>query len=821
MLWEQIANTFESLLELSGDDRDLELGALEHSDPDLFKSVTALLKAHNEAELFLSPPGESTASQVFADNLPTLSAGSPIGRYRIIRTIARGGMGTVYEAARADDEYNQRVAIKVAHLFLTSEASRIRFQQERQALATLTHPNITRILDGGSTDDGTPYLVMELVDGVPLIEYCRTHHLSIRASLNLFTTVCEAVHHAHQKLIIHRDIKPNNILVDSNHAVKLVDFGIASIQLPSTMTVGNASAILNQPHTPGYASPEQIRDEPPTTATDLYSLGMVLLDILDTVDAEKVTQSTTDANQSLVDRIDESSHPDELKAILHKCTNRESSNRYSSVILLAGDVEHYCEHRPVVAFSNRSAYRLRKFLYRHRRPTAAILAGLILSCGAVGYWIQQARTEHKLAIQQRSSIGESIELLERIVATSDPYRTGATASIGSILTDADVFLSSGDEQLKPEVEAGVRLALGRIHLRLLNLAQAIPYLQRSLDIYEAERDSDDLVIAECLTLLAMARAESSWDLGKDPTGVVAMQERALNIRRDQLGDQHPEVARTLMYAGCCMWAESRNRPDFSLIEVPFLEAMDICQTQGLTDTPLYAELLSHYGNALAGQLRVPEAEAAFAESLALYEQLPAHESRFELQALLNHARHLKYLGRLDESQAQRARFDHIAPTGQKFIELEKHYRKDVNYYASNGDRAAVGIALRNLLEFSCSRIGADNDAIAVPEMSSLRSMILDGEWETIQPQLLNMIDTLQELNLLHTSTGFTTLHTAALLAANHQDYVTGITLLQTLQASEMKHSPDPEAVHAHWQLKIDQWNRMSEANNDNDHKSDH
>jgi len=273
--WRQIRGVFDHAVALPVAERVSYLDSACASDSDLRSEVESLLASNSQAEAgFLNVPAVNLAKPT--PNLAPARVGRRIGAYEILEEIGHGGMGEVYRAGRADGQYEKEVAIKLVRGGYDTAAVLDRFRHERQILASLDHPNIARLLDGGTTDDGIPYLVMELIEGTRIDEYCDAHALNITERLRLFLQVCSAVQYAHQRLVIHRDIKPGNILVTKEGVPKLLDFGIAKILDPSA----GAEATIAGPLTPEYASPEQIRGEPITTATDVYSLGVVLYQLL-------------------------------------------------------------------------------------------------------------------------------------------------------------------------------------------------------------------------------------------------------------------------------------------------------------------------------------------------------------------------------------------------------------------------------------------------------------------------------------------------------------------------------------------------------------
>ncbi len=363
-----------------------------------------------------------------------LACGTRIGPYRILEPVGRGGMATVYLAARRDGELSKRVAIKV--MSGRCEAGLAgRFRSERQVLADLDHPNVARFLDGGTAEDGRPYLVMEFVDGLPIDEHCDSRQLSVAERLELLEAVCRAVDHAHRHHVVHRDIKPRNILVTGDGVVKLLDFGIAKLLPPRThLDPVDATCTGLQPMTPGYASPEQICGEDVTPASDVYALGLLAYKLLtDRLpfgepsgpkegrggygapglldwrlrQMERLLRGDLPVGPSAavtgrkVDR--------DLDAIVLKALALEPRERYASAAALADDIRRHLDGRPVTARRGSFVYRLMKWLRRHR--LAAVLAALLLMAFvffSVALARQSARLEAAQALIEQISHGDQI-----------------------------------------------------------------------------------------------------------------------------------------------------------------------------------------------------------------------------------------------------------------------------------------------------------------------------------------------------------------------------------------------------------------------------
>ncbi|HSA57829.1 MAG TPA: serine/threonine-protein kinase, partial [Gemmatimonadaceae bacterium] len=273
--WRRLQEIFAQAHAVAGEERERLLRELAAAEPDLVVEVRTLLAADAQGGIM------DVVSPRLTPLTRVLEAADPdrVGAYRVIRELGRGGMGVVYLAARADGQFDQQVAIKLIGATNADDPLHRRFLAERQILAGLTHPNIARLLDGGITDDGRPYFVLEYVDGLPITAWCDAHRLDVRARLRLFADVCAAVQHAHQNLVIHRDLKPTNILVSHDGRVHLLDFGIAKLIDP-TLAAASATRHELRAMTPEYASPEQVRGDPLTTASDIYSLGVLLYVLL-------------------------------------------------------------------------------------------------------------------------------------------------------------------------------------------------------------------------------------------------------------------------------------------------------------------------------------------------------------------------------------------------------------------------------------------------------------------------------------------------------------------------------------------------------------
>ncbi len=461
--------------------------------------------------------------------------GRRIGPYRLERLLGQGGTGEVYLAARTGD-FEKRVALKLIQCGADCEEIEARFRAERQILARLEHPLIARILDGGTTGDGRPYLVMEYVDGEPLDRYCETHGLSLRQRLELFRQVCAAVAAAHRSLVVHRDLKPGNVLVTAGGTVKLLDFGIAKLLAPdpaSTATDPGGPLLL----TPGWASPEQLRGDPITTVTDVYSLGVVLYQLL----AGRHPYPPELAGwQELVKQVCDREPPapstvagcarklaGDLDAIVGKAMRKQPERRYGSVERLSEDVRRHLAGLPVRAREGGWSYRAGKLVRRYKAALAMLL--LVLGVGAatsVLWW--RAERERAGAVRARSRAETVSVFLENLFATADP---GA----GAVVTVRQT-LDSGRDQLagelldEPEIRAELLATLGLVYHKLYLYDDALELKEEALATRRVADPSDRHALAVDLNNLGRL----FYDLG-DHAAAGAYYRQALAMW-ERLGD---------------------------------------------------------------------------------------------------------------------------------------------------------------------------------------------------------------------------------------------------------------------------------------------
>ena len=564
--WHRVKVLLEEAIALDAAERSSFLDRASCGDSELRSEVASLLSSHEQAGTgFLKTAVLDLKQSMPANN----RAGRRIGVYQIVEEIGHGGMGEVYRACRADGQYTKEVAVKLVRGGFDSAFVQERFRNERQILASLDHPNIGRLLDGGTTDDGVPYLVMELIEGTRIDSYCDEQKLSISQRLQLFRYVCSAVQYAHQRLVIHRDIKPSNILVTKEGAPKLLDFGIAKILDPA-LGAGSETTMA-RPMTPEYASPEQIRGEPITTASDVYSLGVVLYQLLTgrspypgetrsshdlaraVCETDPGRPSTAVVKPQTVRSSEEIEHiaPEkfsspreaspaklqrrlagDLDNIVLMALRKEPQRRYTSVEHFGEDIRRHLEALPVTATKGSWRYRAGKFVTRNKvsvTATAVVMLALVAGIAATVREARVARRQAEIASAERVRAEKRFNDVRKLanslifeIHDSIQDLPGATPSRKLLLDRAVEYLdklsqdSSGDWDLQRELAWGYqRLSTVQGDTSQSNLGQisaAEVSFRKSIGLFEAVAKANPRNLTDQLNLAMAYRRRAFTDI---------------------------------------------------------------------------------------------------------------------------------------------------------------------------------------------------------------------------------------------------------------------------------------------------------------------
>lgn len=699
--WHDIDSLFLAALDLPEHRRAGFLDRACDGAPALREGVEVLLRAHGEAGTFLEQPVEAVCDPPWADVLngvgdparfdvagvPVDRTGQRLGPYRLTARIGRGGMATVYLAERADGQWEQRVALKVVRRGLDTEDVLRRFTAERQILSSLGHPNIARLLDGGTTDDGLPYLVMEHVEGAPITTYLDERRAGVDERLRLFLDVCRAVQYAHRNLVVHRDLKPANILVTGEGRVKLLDFGIAKILDPSVG--GSATRTGFQPLTPEYASPEQVRGERVTTASDVYALGLLLCELLSgrrpyevrvlsparlenailesrpARPSSLVTPEAAHVRRTRQDRLVRVLRGD-LDLIVLAAVRKEPERRYASADALAADVERFRAMRPISARPDTIRYRARTLL--RRRPwLAPATAAAALAAGAYLFTIDRharaLEVERNVATAQAERAEAVKDFLADVFLAANPLE-GEIRSAGDLVTFGIEWADSAlvDE---PDIHFEVLTTLGRSAYWIGRITTARALLERTAQLEERVRtDLDPMGLWWGRQYLGAARYAMADYEAAESTYVQTI-ERYGPI----LGARSEPVGRTLNVLG---WLYHETG-DLERAERTYREALAIHGESSGRRSSEYATALENLGLVFADQGHPGAGEPLVRQALAIRRDVlgPSHpNTAFGLRSL---GRVLHRLGDVEAAEALlrdavARRRGLLGPTHHKFAE---------------------------------------------------------------------------------------------------------------------------------------------------------
>ncbi|MGD8495429.1 MAG: serine/threonine-protein kinase [Gemmatimonadales bacterium] len=621
--WHEVDELLRRVLDLPSAQRSGFLARETKDDGELRSAVEDMLRAVEEAGPFLEGSVEDLWDLPWQDLLPAPApgraapieteeaafdrSGERLGAYRLLRRLGRGGMATVYLAERADGLWEQQVAVKILRRGLDTEDVVRRFHAERQILSSLDHPNVARLLDGGSTPDGLPYLVMEYVEGTPITRYCDEHGLSIGARLRLFQDVAAAVQRAHRHLVVHRDLKPSNILVDDEGRVKLLDFGIAKILDPTLE--GDPTRTAARPLTLAYASPEQVTGAAVTTASDVYQLGLLLCELLagrrpyevtslsparrerrileaeparpsDLVTPEAAARRSTDP-KLLAARL-----RGDLDTIVLHALRKEPEARFESVASLLDDVGRHLRGEPVSVQPATMAYRASKFIRRHRAGVAAAVLVVLLLGVSAAVSLVQARHATRQRDRARAEAARAEQVtgfISDLFGATDPNEAGGDTITAIELLDIGADRALENLEGDPRTQAAILSEIGSIYIARGLFDRARPLIERSIAFRRStgadtaalivdlrqlgtvigrnDPEAGNRVLAEAVDLaeaylppddprLAMALVDRADGIRMSPATErsetwAGMLDRAIAILRAADGDVRAELARAL------------------------------------------------------------------------------------------------------------------------------------------------------------------------------------------------------------------------------------------------------------------------------------
>ncbi len=792
--WEAVLELFEQAMAKPEPDRDAFVQRTCDGDPQLLRAVRGMIAADRQADNILDQPlvercGVRATPRLAtaAVSPPTLpsdgSGGLPvvgwppryplvepdwIGPYRIIRQIGQGGMSTVYLASRDDDTYHKQVAIKVVRHDLEHEPILRRLRAERQILASLEHPNIARLYDGGTTDEGLPFFVMEYVEGEPIDLYCDHYGLTVDQRLTLFHKVCQAVHHAHQNLVIHRDLKPTNILVDRSGDPKLLDFGIAKVLNPTAWALDiEPTRTVHRMLTPSYASPEQYRGKLVSTAGDVYSLGVLLYELLtgrlpfdfaglSPAEVERQLIETEPKAPSMAVSSDTAASGSpalprsgaqalfaggrwlsktlagDLDAIVLKALRSLPQARYGSAEQLAAEIERYRTGLPIQARQGSWRYRSYKFAQRHRALLAATAAtGLLLLVVAITIMQQAARVaqERDQAQRERNQKSAIITLFEDLIAEADPLRGNDRDLTVRELLGGSSQLLVGRLTDQPATRAALLHTTGGMLAELASLADARAHLEEAIALRTANLGPDHPETAASMGKLARVLLE----LG-ELTEAERLGRRSVDLLRQRHDPDPIALSAALRSFALVLWA----RNDLDNAAARAREALDLVADgqPSLHDTARSLSL-NLLGQLEAQRGQYDRAAAATRRSLAIVEQRYGEESPRLIPILNNLALALRWSNELEEAEQMylRARALILASYGENHQVFAVSSNNLGGVRFARGDYDGAASAYSEARHTMSETLGADHWRVFFVETNLASARIRLGDIATAEHDL--------------------------------------------------------------------------------------
>lgn len=664
--WRKIEELFEKASELSPDERISYLKNECGDDNEIFDEVISLLNADDN----IHPVLNKKASDLINIEQKLNFIGQQIGSYKIIEEIASGGMGTVFLAERSDGIFEQKVALKIIKPGLSTISIIRRFQNERQILANLQHPNIARLFDGGVTDDRRPFFTMEYVEGIPIDEYCDKNKLNINERLDLFKKVCETVQYAHNNLVIHRDLKPSNILIQKNGEIKLLDFGIAKVLSAESENEDLPTITQTEIHlmTPEYSSPEQIRNSKISVSTDVYSLGLVLYKILSGKSAhefqsrtfnefekvicdQQIIKPSTIINSSISEtKVFENRkvQPEKLRKILNgdldniclMALRKEPERRYASVEMFAFDIQRYLDDLPILARKESFTYSAKKFIVRHKTAVIANIALFFIINGLILFYTIQLKEQRDKANLEAKKAEQVASFLQDLFLVSDPNK-----SLGETIT-ARELLDKGASKLKvsldEEVEVKSQLlnTIGKVYTNLGLYSSAEEIFLNLKENKELPLADKTTYVETLINLATVYRSEGKYD----SAGVMLKNMR--NNRYYYFEDDHPLLAQLFNNLGSYYYETAQ----FDSSDYYYKKAESIFRKNYGRKSIELADVMYNLGVLEFDSGNLSKSDSLYRKSLELFTELRGELDGKTATAQNELASVLRHRGKFDEAE---------------------------------------------------------------------------------------------------------------------------------------------------------------------------
>ena len=763
---ERVSEIFDVAMDLAPPERAGYLDTACAGDPGLRAEIEALLSAADRATGWIHGLAGRLGLDALQDDPDTVLPEARIGPYRLVRLIGRGGMGSVYLAERADEHFEKLVALKLLPMGLRDAERRRRFLAERQILAGLSHPHIAALLDGGVTGDGTPYFVMEHVDGRPIDDFCDAQGLDLDARIDLFLQVCDAVAAAHRNLVVHRDLKPPNVLVDAEGRVKLLDFGIAK-----TLEDGDETQMGPRPMTPRYAAPELFAGGVVTTAADVYSLGVLLQELLVGVGprgAEPVPR-TGPGESTWDEEAPPPSHcatrplegdpadPEErarrrgttpgglrvrlqgdLDRIVQMALRPEPDRRYRSVDEFAADLRRYRADLPVRARPLTPGYRARKFVRRHRIPvlasTAAGLLAIAVAVLGIMHVVSTTRQARVIAAE-RDRAEQMRDFLVETFLNSDPNVNRGEEVTARELLDRGAAVVEEKLDGQPLSQALMMATMADVYVTLALNDRARPLLERARSLHEELGTTDGPDHAGVILQLALVEEQTGhYDAAR------ALAEQAIELQRS-LGDME-----ALAHACILLGRVYQRQGDLETASIHLTEAVRLQREHLGPETEAVALGLTNLASLYQQQGDLERAESMHREALRIRRALYGSDHLKLIESLYSLGVVTRRLGRLDEAQS---RYEEALDITARLV--PEGYADDA--YMHNGlgfihlDRGELDLAAGRFtrsIELSRRFHGDRHPNVGIVLASLGHVRVLQGRCDEARPRLEESLSILRE-----------------------------------------------------------------------------
>jgi len=663
--WKNTEAEFDAFFDLSESKKKERLETLREESPQLYEDLKNLLELAENSQNFLEEGRDKYLNTLFKD-LAAESAPETeedfvprkVGRYKLLKPIGRGGMGNVYLAERVDGLFERKTAIKFVRTELNNREVKKRFNREKKIQASLDHPSIARLYDASTDEHGVPFLVMEYVDGHPITTYSNENQLSVKQRVELFISVCQAVQYAHQNLIIHRDLKPSNIMVNPEGECKLLDFGIAKL-LDQSGDLPELTRSGQQYFSMKYAAPEQIQNRPVNTLTDVYSLGVLLYQLLTGSLPYTITEQTTygEFERKICDEpvpkpssiIRKSKDlykqlQGDMDNIILKALEKSPDRRYRSAEALADDLKRYLHNLPVSARPVGVVYRSRKFIQRNKKISSFAAVLLILILSGLYYHTTEISEERDIAEIQRdlaeleaAKTARVSEFVVSLFEQSDPYSSsGKELTVGNILAQGRDRIETLDEA--PLVQAEMYMVLARVYRSLAEHETAHNLSGQALTLLENQALPDSVSLASAWTM----RAYTLSSLGRYGEAEEAHRQ-ALELTSPE---NKPVMAERLNNLGLAVFSLGRLGESQELLE----EALNLRRAE-LSESAELAASLNNLALVLAAQDKRKEAEPLYRAALEMRQSVLGNEHPTTTYSMTNLATLLDQMNHLEEAEA--------------------------------------------------------------------------------------------------------------------------------------------------------------------------